>query len=125
MTSTSSTTAATETPQHSESSLDRPSYDDINVPVILMVGIISTIVTICTIFFVQGLTYQWKNSYVRDRSLDVVNKSVADAVESQKAVLLGEADGVTSIEESMKQVISRYGSTDDDDRKSVDKGSGE
>lgn len=87
-----------------------PSYDDINTPVILMVGAISVIVTVCTIFFVQGLYYQWANSYIRERSFDYVNEPVREIVEGQKALLAGnEEKGIVSVEETMKKVISEFG----------------
>lgn len=87
-----------------------PSYDDINTPVILMVGAISVIITICTIFFVQGLYYQWVNGYIRDRSLDYVNEPVREIVEGQKALLNGNAEkGIVSVEETMKKVIEEFG----------------
>ena len=85
------------------------SYDDINVPVILMVGAISVILTIATIFFVQGLYYQWKNSYVRERSYDYVNESVREVVDGQKALLNGELEGTKSIGDSITEVIEKFG----------------
>ena len=92
-----------------------PSYDDINTPVIVMVGVISTIVTICIIFFVQGLTYQWKNSFIRDRSLDTVNKPVLMIVEEQKHNLEGDpAKGVRPIDEAMSEVIAKFGKSASD-----------
>lgn len=86
-----------------------PSYDDINTPVILMVGIISTIITVCTIFFVQGLSYQWQNSYIRDRSTDFVNQPVRSIVEGQKALLDGKQEGIKSIRETEAEVIKKFG----------------
>ena len=86
-----------------------PSYDDINTPVIVMVGVISTIITLCTIFFVQGLSYQWQNSYIRDRSTDFVNQPVRLIVEGQKALLDGKQDGIKSIRETEAEVIKQFG----------------
>ncbi len=85
-----------------------PSYDDINTPVILMVGFISTIITLCTIFFVQGLCYQWQNSYIRDRSTDFVNEPVRSIVEGQKALLDGKQEGIKSIRETEAEVIKKF-----------------
>ncbi len=107
-------TADRETPSH-DGSYDSepavgPSYDDINTPVILMVGVISAIVTICIIFFVQGLSYQWKNSFIRNRSFETVNKSVQKVVEQQRAHLNGDPQrGIKPIDEAMTEVISRFG----------------
>lgn len=87
-----------------------PSYDDINVPVILMVGAISAIVTVCTIFFVQGLYYQWSNSYIRERSFDYVNEPVREIVEEQKALLGGDQEkGIKAVADTMKEVVSEFG----------------
>lgn len=98
--------------EHNDSAAEHvgPSYDDINTPVIVMVGVISIIVTVCTIFFVQGLTYHWQNSFIRERSYDFVNEPVREIVESQKSALQGDAEkGIKPIEESMQAVISKYG----------------
>ena len=85
------------------------SYDDINVPVILMVGAISAIVTIATIFFVQGLCYQWQNSFIRERSYDTVNLSVRKVVDDQKKLLQGGQADIKSIDDSMKEIIQKFG----------------
>ena len=85
------------------------SYDDINVPVVLMVGAISTILTIATIFFVQGLCYQWQNGYVRERSYDFVNEPVRAIVDNQKKLLTGEQDGIQSIDDSIAEVVQKFG----------------
>ncbi len=87
-----------------------PRYDDINTPVILMAGAISAIITVCTIFFVQGLYYQWSNSYIRERSTDYVNESVLEIVNGQKALLNGNQEqGVKPVSETMNEVISEFG----------------
>ncbi|MEM9411099.1 MAG: hypothetical protein AAGA30_08300 [Planctomycetota bacterium] len=87
-----------------------PSYDDINTPVILMVGVISIVLTLCTIFFVQGLYYQWQNSYVRERSYDYVNEPVRQIVEGQKKMLQGDAaEGIKPVSETMNEVIEEFG----------------
>ena len=87
-----------------------PSYDDINTPVIVMVGVIATIVTVCTIFFVQGLTYQWENRFIRDRSLDFVNEPVRALIDDQRALLNGDTEkGIRPISETMSEVITEFG----------------
>ena len=43
---------------------EAPSYDDVNTPVIVLVGAISALVTLLTIMFVQGLCYHWQNSFL-------------------------------------------------------------
>lgn len=42
----------------------RPSYDDVNVPVVVLVGVVSMVLTFVTIWFVEGVYYQWKNGLV-------------------------------------------------------------
>ena len=110
------TTATAETKHESDTDghSDQPattgqSYDDINVPVILMVGLISAILTVATIFFFQGLYYKWQNSYVRERSYDYVNEPVREIVDGQKALLSGEQEGIKSIEETMTEVVEKFG----------------
>ena len=41
----------------------KPRYDDVNVPVVFLIGIISAIVTFLTIMFVQGLYYHWQATF--------------------------------------------------------------
>ena len=88
---------------------DKPRYDDLNTPVILLVGVISAIVTFLTIAFIQGLCYQWQNVYVRARQYDYVNGPIQELVDNQKQRLTGTAPGTISIQDSMKQVIAEYG----------------
>lgn len=89
---------------------EKPRYDDINVPVVVMVGFISAVLTLVTIFFVQGLCYQWQNSYIRDRSTDYVNRPVKEIVEGQRAMLNGDAAaGIVPVKESMNKVIEQFG----------------
>ena len=76
-----------------------------------MAGAISAILTVVAIFFVQGVFYKWKNSYVLERSYEYVNESVRDTVEGQKALLAGdEAKQVKSIDKAMSEVIQEFGS---------------
>lgn len=86
----------------------KPRYDDVNVPVIILVGFISAIVTFLTIAFVQGMCYHWQNSKIKARSTETVNVPAREEIASQKAILDG-GDGTISIEDAMKQVIDEYG----------------
>jgi len=88
---------------------DKPSYDDLNTPVILLVGVISAIVTFLTIAFVQGLCYKWQGSFIRDRITDYPNTPVNELIEGQKKMLTGDLPGTISIEDSMNKVIAEYG----------------
>ena len=89
---------------------EKPSYDDINTPAIIIVGLISALFTFLIIAFVQGLYYQWNNSYVRERSTDYVNKPVKKIIDAQKQALDGDSEaGTISIEEAMNKVLADYG----------------
>ena len=87
---------------------ETPSYDDVNTPVIVLVGAIAALVTLLTIMFVQGLCYHWQNSFLRKRSMEAGNMPAAVEIDRQKAMLNGE-DGLLSIEDGMKNVVSRFG----------------
>jgi hypothetical protein len=102
------TTADATHDQHTHTGSEVPSYDDINTPVIVLVGIISAIVTLLTIMFVQGMYYHWSNSFLKDKTSEVVSIPASQTVLDQKALLKG-GDGVFSIEEAMQAVVSKYG----------------
>ena len=87
---------------------EAPSYDDINTPVIILVGAISAVVTLITIMFVQGLCYQWQNSYLKDRTAAAENMPAVKEVVRQKEMLAG-GNGLVSIEDAMKKVVTTYG----------------
>jgi hypothetical protein len=87
----------------------RPSYDDINVGVVILIGVISTAVTLATIWFVEGIYYHWHNGLVRERNFDVTNPIQADIIHKKKLVLDGDTErGITSIESVMPTVIQRF-----------------
>ncbi len=88
----------------------RPVYDDINVSVLVLVGIISTIVTFLIIAFVQGLAYHMENSYLRATASD--NYSLvtsADVIKKQKNLLDGSEGGAAvPINQAMDLVVREY-----------------
>ena len=91
---------------------ERPSYDDINTPVIVLVGVISALVTFLTIAFVEGLSYHWKNRLVME-SDRVVNTRQVKIIDDQKAKLAGDPQtGVLSLEEVLDEVIAKYNNQD-------------
>ncbi|MCH2181565.1 MAG: hypothetical protein MK108_06120 [Mariniblastus sp.] len=94
---------------HGAGKPEKPGYDDLNTPVILLVGVISTIVTFLTIAFVQGLCYKWQGSFIRERITDYPNTPINEQIDSQKKMLTGDLPGTISIEDSMKKVIAEYG----------------
>ena len=87
---------------------DKPSYEDINVPVIILVGVISAIVTFLTIAFVQGMCYHWQSYKIRERTSEVVNMPASVVIQEQKAVLNG-GNGIVPIQDAMQEVINEYG----------------
>lgn len=62
----------------------KASYDDINVPVILMVGFISSVLTFVSIVGVQALYYGYENSEITRKSFDVVNTPKTEIVREQQ-----------------------------------------
>ena len=99
----------TESETHNDHGHEAPSYDDINTPVIVLVGAISALVTLITIMFVQGLYYNWRNNFMDQRAMDAENLPAVVQIENQKEMLTGQ-DGLVSIEDAMKKVVSNYGS---------------
>ncbi len=88
---------------------EKPSYEDINTPVIILVGVISSIVTFMIIALVQGMCYHWENSKIRARSNEVVSMPARQYIDEQKKILAG-GDGIISIDDAMKKVIEEFGS---------------
>jgi len=83
-----------------------PSYDDVNTPVIVLVGAISALVTLLTIMFVQGLCYHWQNSYLRMRSAQVENMPAVVQIDTQKSEL---ETAKVPIAVAMEKVVASYG----------------
>lgn len=85
---------------------ETPSYDDINTPVVLLVGAISAIVTLITIFLVQGLCYHWQNDYLsRREEAGPTSKRSYQQVQEQKANLTAETNSL-SIEEAKSKIVA-------------------
>ncbi|HMO13054.1 MAG TPA: hypothetical protein PKD64_08635 [Pirellulaceae bacterium] len=88
----------------------RPSYDDVNVSVLILVGVIASILTFVTIAFVQGLYYRWASAF-EDLS---PNPAVVQSIEAQKAKLSANPDtGRLSIEEAMAMVAESHAQAGD------------
>lgn len=107
------TSATAEHETHDESPLEgtvsnKPSYDDVNTPVIILVGLISAVATLLTIFFVQGLCYHWQKNFENRRAEEFKMVSQTEQIDSQKSMLNG-GDGLVSIEDAMKKVVDQYG----------------
>ena len=88
-----------------------PSYDDINTSAVVLTGAIAALVTLMTIYFVQGVAYRWQNSVLQQRSEEnqgPVSVTSYDQIQAQQALLAG-GEGTTSIDEAMKAVVQKYG----------------
>ncbi len=113
-TSTSHDTSDQHAGGHGHAS-ERPSYDDINVPVVLLVGVISAILTFITIWFVEGIYYHWNRGLVRQRILEVTNSRQDEMLQQQRAVLDGDEErGITSVDSAIPAVVARFGATAND-----------
>ena len=89
---------------------ETPSYDDINTTAIFLSGVIASIVTLLTIFFVQGVAYQWKNAATLDRSAKPTDMAAYQEIVKQKSLLAGDkANGVLDIQTATKKAIAKFG----------------
>jgi len=86
-----------------------PAYDDINTSAIILTGVISAVVTLMTIYFVQGVAYRWQNSVLDQKNQAGPTSELSyQQVQEQKALLAGGGE-TTSIDEAMKAVVDKYG----------------
>ena len=87
----------------------RPSYDDVNIPVVVLVGVISMVLTFVTIWFVEGVYYQWNNNLVLERSYEVDNTIQSETIARQVKVLDGvEEKGITSLDSVIDGVVGQF-----------------
>jgi hypothetical protein len=87
----------------------KPSYDDINTSLVVMVGIVSAILTYLSVVVVQAMTYQWDMNMIRKRSYDVQYTKSVDAIKVQKEQL--EANPSIerlSIEQAMTETVAAF-----------------
>jgi hypothetical protein len=89
---------------------DRPSYDDINTPVIVLIGVISAVVTLLTIWAVEGLYYHWHNGLVRELTYERANPLQADVIAAQRDLLVigDEERQYKPLDSVVPEVIERY-----------------
>ena len=85
---------------------EAPSYDDVNTPVIVLVGAISALVTLLTIMFVQGLCYHWQNSFLIRNAAGVEAMPSAVQIQEQKEDLF---KAPVPINLAMEEIVSKYG----------------
>lgn len=90
---------------HGHSDEAMPSYDDINTPVVVMVGVISGLLTLLSMMFVQGLYYHWDERI--QKNVEVMQTEASTLIEEQKQLLKG-GESAKSIEDSMQAVVSKF-----------------
>ena len=86
---------------------EAPRYDDVNVPVVVMWGFISAVVTLITILFVSGVYNVWSQSVIDAKEGKFVNQPAREQVEEQKAILSG-GEGILPIAEAKQLVLDKY-----------------
>ncbi len=87
----------------------KPSYDDINTSLVVMVGIISGIVTYLSVVVVQALTYQMDMNMIRERSHGMQFVKSVEAINAQQAKLIADpASNRLSIEQAMAETVSQF-----------------
>lgn len=92
----------------------RPVYDDVNVPVLIMIGIVSAIVTFLIVAGVQGLAYRMESRFEQfnNRNYTAGAKAIRDIIESQRSLLQGGESGAKiPIGTAMEQTVARYSAT--------------
>ena len=98
---------------HGSDQRAKPEYDDINVTVVVMVGIISTIVTFLIVAAVQGMAYRMENTFLRAANTEFRTDVAAETVAAQKALLDGGEGGAKlPINQAMDLVVSKFGNGD-------------
>ena len=93
-----------------------PNYDDINTPVVVLIGFISLVVTLLTIWAVEGLYYHWYSDLVQTRKYSLENTRPIDQINAQKEQLLGVPDReYASLDSVIPQVLNKYKSEEKTD----------
>ena len=98
----------TTTDQEHDHHDDKPSYDDINTPVVLMVGFVSIVVTILTIALVQGIYNHWRSIVEKEVIYSKVDARREAMVDEQTRQLNANDKGRIAIEEAMQKTLDEY-----------------
>ena len=94
---------------HAHAGETKPSYDDINTSLVVMVGIVSAILTYLSVVVVQAMTYQWDMNMIRKRSHDVPYTKSVDAINVQKEQLDANLSiERLSIEQAMTETVAAF-----------------
>jgi hypothetical protein len=87
----------------------KPSYDDINTSLIVMVGIVSAIVTYLSVVVVQALTYQMDMNMVRQRSHGMLYVKSVEAIDAQQLQLQADpAIQRIGIDQAMAETVAHF-----------------
>ena len=96
------------TVNENDHSHDKPSYDDVNTPVVIMIGFVSVVLTALTIALVQGIYNHWRSVVVDE----VRGQQTADR---RQAIVNGQLDqlkandkGRISIEDAIQETLKQY-----------------
>ena len=87
---------------------DKPSYDDVNTPVVLMIGFASIMFTILTIALVQGIYNHWKTAVVDEVRNSQVDGRRQAMIDAQVEQLNANDKGRISIDEAMEKTLKDY-----------------
>ncbi len=99
--------------EHAPAGETKPSYDDINTSLVVMVGIVSAILTYLSVVVVQAMTYQWDMNMIRKRSYDVQYSKSVDAISVQKEQLAANPSiERLSIEQAMTETVAAFTKND-------------
>lgn len=90
----------------------KPSYDDINTPAIVMVAMISAVITYAIVVLVQGMTYHMEFNMIKERSYGQQHLASVKAIDEQKANLQANDKGRISIEEAMQDTLKQLAKKD-------------
>lgn len=87
---------------------EAPRYDDINTPVVLLVGAISAVITLITIFLVQGLCYHWQNEFLTRNQVGPTSMPAVQKIEEQKSSLMDSEKRALTIDAAMSAVVAEH-----------------
>lgn len=92
----------------------KPKYDDVNMPVVVLLSVLSAILTFVIIAFVQGLYYSWLDSMVQQDWNSRIKTPQEQVIADQKSIRNGfyETEGgevYVSVDVAAKKLIDSKG----------------
>ena len=89
----------------------KPSYDDINVSILVLIGVISTIVTVLIVAAVQGMAYRMDNAYLRTTN-QVFSVDPARQKIDERLMSLEKGEGAKMpLPAAASRVLRKYGNS--------------